>query len=321
VGEHVLPLSRPSTVEDRQRRFAGEPKRVIERAETEADIAGWCDVWSIVTPRDPTDPQEQRRAAAREPRRLYLVAKAAGQVVGLGFAGPSQSVERTALAVRVLSGHRRRGLGSELFERLLAHASDLGPERVSGMVFEDDSESIRWAQRRGFEEYGRQVELSRSVARQEDVPSPLPGIQIVELGEDHIVGAHAVSVECYPDMPVQPPIQVPAFEAFREEVGAEVAFVALDSGRVVGFAGLHERTPGVAEHGLTAVLRSHRGRGIATALKQAQIRWASENGYQELSTWTQDGNAAMQAVNLKLGYRRRPAVINVWRRAESQRCR
>jgi GNAT superfamily N-acetyltransferase len=76
---------------------------------------------------------------------------------------------------------------------------------------------------------------------------------------------------------------------------------------------LFDRQNGLAEHGLTAVVRTHRGRGIAVALKQATIRWASEHGYRELSTWTQDGNAAMQAVNLKLGYHPRPAVINVWR--------
>jgi GNAT superfamily N-acetyltransferase len=82
----------------------------------------------------------------------------------------------------------------------------------------------------------------------------------------------------------------------------------------VGAAALLDRTDGLAEHGLTAVLRSHRGRGIATALKQGLLHWAAGHGYRELSTWTQDGNAAMQAVNLKLGYRPRPAVINVWRR-------
>ncbi|MGH3062987.1 MAG: GNAT family N-acetyltransferase, partial [Gaiellaceae bacterium] len=92
-----------------------------------------------------------------------------------------------------------------------------------------------------------------------------------------------------------------------------ITLLALEDGRVVGAAALMERVDGLAEHGLTAVRRSHRRRGIATALKQALIHWASANGYRELTTWTQDGNEAMQAVNLKLGYRPRPAVINVWR--------
>ena len=115
-------------------------------------------------------------------------------------------------------------------------------------------------------------------------------------------------------MPVSPPIPAPTYEEWlEEEVCGPITILALEDGRVVGAAALLERVDGLAEHGLTAVRRSHRGRGIATALKQALIHWSAEHGFRELTTWTQDGNAAMQAVNLKLGYRPRPAVINVWR--------
>jgi len=35
---------------------------------------------------------------------------------------------------------------------------------------------------------------------------------------------------------------------------------------------------GEPEHGFTAVVRGHRGRGIATALKGTQLAWAAEQG-------------------------------------------
>ena len=75
-----------------------------------------------------------------------------------------------------------------------------------------------------------------------------------------------------------------------------ITFLALDDGRVVGAPALMERRrrPGRARPDRRS-RRSHRGRGIATALKQALIHWAAANGYRELTTWTQDGNAAMQA--------------------------
>jgi mycothiol synthase len=57
------------------------------------------------------------------------------------------------------------------------------------------------------------------------------------------------------------------------------------------------------EHGLTAVRRSHRRQGIATALKRAQMAWAAEHGYRELVSDMVEGNAAMRAVNERLGYR------------------
>lgn len=256
-----------------------------------------------------------KRRLERQPERLYLVATEADEIVGLGFAGPSQSPMRTALVVRVLPEHRRRGIGTEVLEQLLAYAPVLGREWVSGMVDEDDAGSVGWVQRRGFEEYDRQIELSRLVQENEQDATPPAGIEIAELAEEHHQGAYAVAVECFPDMAVSPPIPAPPFEEWlEEEVPGPVTFVALDAGLVVGYAALMDRIEGLAEHGLTAVLRSHRSRGIATALKQALLRWASEHGYRELSTWTQDGNAAMQAVNVKLGYQPRPAVINVKRR-------
>lgn len=288
---------------------------MIRRAETDADLAGWCEVWSAITPREPVSVDDVTRRLAREPERLYLVALHREEVVGAGFAGKSQSLERTAVATRVLPAHRRRGIGSELLERALAYARELGPRRASSMVSEDDTASLAWAERRGFEEYGRQVELARELTANEDEPSPPSGIELAQLDDSRLDEAYAVWAECVPDIPASPPVLAPSRrEWLEEEIPGPVTFLALDEGRVVGVAALLARVGGLAEHGLTAVVRSHRGRGIATALKQAQIHWASANGYRELTTWTQDDNAAMQAVNVKLGYRARPATINVWRR-------
>jgi mycothiol synthase len=287
---------------------------MIRRADSDADLRAWAEVWNAILPREPTALEDIRRRIAREPERLYLLAVENGEPAGLGFCGPSQSPERTALVVSVLPEHRRRGIGSRLFDGVLEHAAGLGRPRVSGTVFEDDTESRSWVQRRGFEEYDRQLELSRELRPDEDEAAPPPGIELAELDDSRLEEAYAVWVEGFPDMPVSPPIPAPSYEEWlEEEVEGPVTLVALDRGRVVGAAALHHRTDGLAEHGLTAVLRSHRGRGLATALKRALIHWAAANGYRELSTWTQDGNAAMQAVNLKLGYRPRPAVINVRR--------
>ena len=289
---------------------------MIRRAESDADLEAWREVWNTVTPRDPAASLASiRRRIERQPERLYLLASEGTQAVGLGFAGPSQSPERTAVEVRVLQSHRRRGIGSRLLAALLEHAAALEPEHVSGMLLEDDADSHRWANNHGFEEYDRQVELSRELGPDEPEPSPPPGIDLAELDEGRFEDAYAVWVEGFPDMPVSPQIPAPSYEEWlEEEVSGPVTFVALDAGRVVGAAALFDRSDGLAEHGLTAVLRTNRGQGIGTALKQALIHWASENGYRELTTWTQDGNAAMQAVNLKLGYRPRPALINVWKR-------
>jgi mycothiol synthase len=288
---------------------------MIRRAETRADFAGVVEVWNAITPREPTRVEDIEWRLERQPDRLYLVSEEHGRIVGTGFAGPSQSPERTAVAVRVLPEHRRRGIGSRLLDLTLEHAAALDAEWASGMVFADDPDSISWLRRRGFEEYDRQVELAREVRPDEAPPAPPSGIELAELTEDRLRDAYGVWVEGFPDMPVSPPIPAPSYDEWlEEEVSGPVTIVALDDGQVVGAAALFHRNEELAEHGLTAVLRSYRGRGIATALKQALVHWAAGHGYRELSTWTQEGNAAMQAVNVKLGYRPRPAVINVRRR-------
>ena len=56
---------------------------------------------------------------------------------------------------------------------------------------------------------------------------------------------------------------------------------------------------------MTGVLRVARGRGIAQALKRAQIAAAKEAGFERLRTQNDLANAAMRAVNERLGYRSR----------------
>jgi predicted GNAT family acetyltransferase len=53
---------------------------------------------------------------------------------------------------------------------------------------------------------------------------------------------------------------------------------------------------------MTGVARSHRGRGIALALKETQVAAAKAAGYQTLRTQNDLGNAPMRRVNDKLGY-------------------
>jgi mycothiol synthase len=50
------------------------------------------------------------------------------------------------------------------------------------------------------------------------------------------------------------------------------------------------------------VRRDWRRQGLAGILKQYEIAWAAANGYREIVTWTQRGNAGMRAVNEQLGY-------------------
>ena len=150
---------------------------------------------------------------------------------------------------------------------------------------------------------------SRSGLIGAEKPGALPqGIEIVALAgrrEELLRAAWPVALEGYADMPLPGDVSFDLDEWLRDEATRpDGSFVALEHGDVVGYAGLLEHANGsaVAEHGLTVVRRDRRRRGIAHALKRAQLEWAARSGLVELVTWTQKGNEAMQAINRSLGY-------------------
>jgi len=287
----------------------------IRRAESDADLTGYAQVWNAITPSEPITVAETKRRLARQPWRLYLVAEEAGRIVGSGFAGRTDSAERAFLAVRVLPEWRRRGIGVALYEVCRPHAVELGAAMISGRIAEHDSDSLQWAANLGFAEVGRDVELVRKLG-DETPAAPLEGIEIKKLTAADHDAIYAVAVECWPDMPMPEPMPAPSYDDWAyEELRGPVVFGALDGEQLVGYAALVTRaaSPDVLEHGFTAVVRSHRGRGIAIALKRTQLAWAAEHGYRRLVTYTQEGNEAMRAINKKLGYREQPAWILVRR--------
>ena len=49
--------------------------------------------------------------------------------------------------------------------------------------------------------------------------------------------------------------------------------------------------------------RAWRGRGIAGALKRAQIAWAKQAGYEQLVTNNEERNVPIRRLNERLGYK------------------
>ena len=89
----------------------------------------------------------------------------------------------------------------------------------------------------------------------------------------------------------------------------QAVFVALEQGEVVGYAklSLSPEEPERAFHDLTGRGRSHRGRGIAAALKRTQIAWAKANGYTSLQTANEVRNEPIRRLNERHGYVLEPA--------------
>jgi mycothiol synthase len=276
---------------------------VIRRAETSADFELCARIKSTVEPGQPITAGEIREDSLA---RLLIHGEA-----GYAIVKESSLVGCAFTMVRVLPEARRRGAGSALLAACSDEARELGKSSLYGRV-EGDPESLAWVERRGFEVISQEVEQTRELG-DESAPEPPPGIALAEFRPEHLEGVYAVAVDATPDLAVGADIAARPYDTWLAELQGRILVVALEGEQVVGYATLVPLAalPDTLEHELTGVLRSHRRRGIAEALKREQIRWAAAHGYRRLITWTQEGNDAMRNLNLKLGYRERLASLSV----------
>jgi GNAT superfamily N-acetyltransferase len=277
---------------------------MIRRVETEADYELCARIKNTVQPAEPITVAELRE----DPRASLLIHGEAGYAI----VKESSLAGCTFTMVRVLPDARRRGVGSSLLAAASCEARALGKGALYGRVDADDPESLAWVERRGFVVVSRDVVQIRELG-DEPAPEAPPGIELGELRPEHLEGVYAVHVDATPDMAVDAEIAARPYEHWLELTATRIVMVALEDGRVVGCATLVPLAaqPDALEHELTGVLRSHRRRGIAEALKRGQIHWAATHGYRRLITWTQEGNDAMRGLNLKLGYRERLDSVSV----------
>jgi GNAT superfamily N-acetyltransferase len=220
----------------------------------------------------------------------------------------------------VLADRRHRGVGTALYRELSGWCAAHDVETIEAMVEADDEESLGYVQRRDFievERYPRRVlELGDMVP---PAIAPPSGVEIVSWAERPSVarGIYAVAVEAYADVPGGEDEVMEPFEGWlaHDMQGSgdrpDATFVALAGDEVVGYAkfSLTAARPAVAFHDMTGVKRAWRGRGIAAALKRAQIGWAKANGYERLETGNEVRNEPIRRLNASLGYRERSGRV------------
>lgn len=277
---------------------------MIRRAESDADFALCASIKNAVQPNEPVLAAELRDDPTA---RLFLLG-----TDGFAVVKESSLADCAFSMVRVLPEARRRGIGSALLAACADEGRAMGLGSLYGRVAGEDDTSFGFVQRRGFVEIGREIEQVRELGAVGTSEAPA-GIVLAELAPEHLAGVYSVAVEATPDMALDAEIEAAPYERWLAEMEGRTIHVALEGDHVVGFATLAPlgALPDVLEHELTGVLRSHRRRGIAESLKRRQLEWATVAGYRRLVTYTQEGNTAMRALNLKLGYRERLASIAV----------
>jgi GNAT superfamily N-acetyltransferase len=291
----------------------------IRNAADRDDLALFLQIGSRVS--DDTLPpvEELEHLSTVEPEAAFYLAELDGVVAGSGI-GRLSSVTGCLYAIpRVVPEARRRGVGTALYATLSDHARVVGRDALVARVREDDVDSLEFARKRGFREISRELPVVLDLEDAAvDSPEPPPGVEIASLADHPELeqSAYEVDVEATPDIPTEGELR--AAETFGRWRGfvleapsslPDAMFVAIAAGTVVGYAQLIRVTDDVAENGLTAVRRAWRGRGIATALKRAQIEWAKAAGFKRIQTANDEANVAMRGINRRLGYKPEPASL------------
>ena len=291
----------------------------IEPPERDDQVEAWAEILREVEGRA-FGVDELRHSFEQERESLWGLAYLDGEPAGLAVGRRSSLPGALYAAARVRPGLRRRGVGSVLLDAIREHARAGGSTEIWGRTRAEDAETLAFADRRGFREVGRERDVVLDLTKAAPVAAEQPpGIELASFAErpDLIPAVFAVDSEVTPDIPSHGTNEPMSFEHWaRENIegpGAfpEACFIALEGAEVVGYTAL--RRYGAqsveAENRLTAVRRQWRRRGIATALKRAQIEAARAAGIERISTTNDELNVGMRGINERLGYEPQPERI------------
>jgi GNAT superfamily N-acetyltransferase len=243
---------------------------------------------------------------ADDPRRGAYAAESDGHLVGWATVVPAtwRNIPGAFyLNLFVHQDHRRMGLGSQLLAAIDAHLADHGATEVEALPAES---GLTFALRNGYQA-GAEMRYAGADPRTLPPEPVLPdGVRIVPLADVDPEAAFTVYREAGLDIPSTPVDAT--YEWFRQVVwdspnlAWEFCAAAVDGDQVACLT-ISLSGAGGLWTDMTGTLRSHRGRGLARAVKWSVLRTAAETGLTAAFTANADGNRPMLAVNEWLGYR------------------
>ena len=256
----------------------------------------------------PAGISHMRRTRPERGRMIDLVVEVDGAVVAAGAAGLniSTTTEGAAWAfVTVDSRARRQGIGDALGAKLLEHLSVLHATKATSF-FRWTEEGTRWATVRGWSRLlsGPLIAVDPRVVTEPSMPIGYRCVPMSRLAPESVYEAVRAAAVDEPTPIQHDDIRLDDFLREWDEPDADLessTAVLDDEDSVVAFTFLNvagER----AQHGFTGTVQGHRGRGLATVAKRWALRTAATHGVTRVTTSNAEENAAMRAINRKLGF-------------------
>jgi mycothiol synthase len=277
----------------------------------DAELERWLEVRNAVIPEDKIA-IENVRSWMEARKQSHLLAFEGDELVAVGLAVKDPWRAEPLVRPLVPYENRRRGLGSALLAELSRWSASSGYDALLAYVELGDEASLGFAERRGFAEIGRELKVELNLLGVLPRIEPPEGVEIVTWAKrpELIRGIYEVYRGTSGDIPGEEDAELEPFEDWlaHDMSGAgdspEWTFVAVAGDEVVGYSkfSLTTAQPHAAHHDLTAVKRAWRGRGIAGALKSAQLGWAQDNCYLKAVTHNEERNEPIRRLNERFGY-------------------
>jgi GNAT superfamily N-acetyltransferase len=269
----------------------------------------------------------------RDPKCSYLrlVAEIDGQMVGGGVFSHMAWMfhpQKFELGVYVHPQAQGRGVGGQIYERLMAELAPREPITLRYSVREDSSAGLRFAAKRGFVEDKRAWESRLDVASFDFAPFAgqaeklaAQGVEIFTLVDleardpDFWERYYELDIAASADVPSPEPQTLPTFGQWRKYFTGpgflpEGQFIAVADGQYVGLSNIWSRESTTdLDTGFTGVHPEYRRRGIALALKLCVIDYAKRVGAPIIRTDNESSNRGMLSINEALGFVRQPAWL------------
>lgn len=255
-------------------------------------------------------------------------------MVGVAFVGHDSLAHRPdtfEVNLRVHPEWQGQGVGKALYAALLAYLSTFGAAELFAVVWHKAARAIRFLTERGFVESWRRIDWVLDLSGFDAVPYA---------GLEERLRAQGIVLQTYAELAADPQrlsklyeldwaiwqsipygqavtkrtlAQFAAQEIDHPKFIANACFIAVKAGEFLGYSNLTESDVGFSTE-MTGVLPAWRGRGIATALKLAGIRYAQSHNAQRLDTQNDAINHPMIALNQKLGFVEEGATLRFVKR-------
>lgn len=308
--------------------------RPFEYTDTDYEIV--INIWNQIWTDDLTSTGGLRHRDKNRRKKFFnrFIAEQNGRPVGYGAYAETWWSPRPGkywLDFQTAPTHRHQGIASGFYQMALGALHARGEVNLLTVhTRSDKAESIAFLQHRDFQQVMRYPRSHLAVHNfQPDLYDGLIG-QLAEEGVQLLTyrqveatvpdwqrNLYEMICELEKDIPSPEPLQPDPFDDFVEGLENNPSllkdgyYLAVDNGRIVGQSVLwsSQANPGKLYTGLTGVLRSHRRRGVATALKSKTLQFAQQHGYELVETDNEENNPMYQ-INIQLGFQPAPAYLD-----------